>query len=299
MRGWAISLLGILIAIGFMAPTDAAAKRIEPTTHAGVVKIKIGKKTSNYHKATRSQPITFRVKGPTKVRLLSRCLFATPPKDRVTYRMRIDIDGVALPIAAEKAGVSSRAKIADGKIVGTLERTILRIPDGDHTVRLTPEGDGPGVAVRLFLGSGKKPKMTWVSFAPEEHAGSIRLHAGDTEYTYYRFNQEQLIRSTIDGPLRMKITTRLDFGAANGYTQGYVVHTMLDGELWKSFPLQSKASHTSTYPDLPDVAPGRGQIIELEVPDGNHEVTFRLNGTTATGAALRIRVPKKELKIGS
>jgi hypothetical protein len=300
MRRRATFLIGVAIVLGSLLTIDApaASKRIKPTAHAGAVKVKIGKKTSGYHKATAEQPVEFRVKGPTKVRLLSRCLFTTPPKDRITYRIHVEIDGVALPTAVENATVSSDARLADGKPIGTLERTILRIPDGDHKVRLFPEGEDPEVAVRLFLGTGKKSKTTWVSFAPEDHAGSIRLHAGDTEYAYYRFNEEQPVQVTIVGPLRLKITTRLDFGSANGYTQSYIVHAMLDGELWKSFPLQSRASHTSTYPDFPDITPGRGQIIELEVPEGSHQIEIHLNGTTAAGAALRIRVPKQELKIG-
>ena len=77
-----------------------------------------------------------------------------------------------------------------------------------------------------------------------------------------------------------------------------MIQALLDGELWKTFPLESKASHTSTYPEFSEITPGRGRIIELEIPDGTHEVSFTLNGTTASGAALRIRVPKKELGVG-
>jgi hypothetical protein len=68
---------------------------------------------------------------------------------------------------------------------------------------------------------------------------------------------------------------------------------LLDGAAWKSVPSKSRASHTATYPDLPEITPGIGQILDLEIPAGMHDVAFHLEGTTAGGAALRIRVPPK------
>lgn len=302
MKGRIAFLLG-LAAFLITIPADevaAASKRIKPTSSAGSLSIRIAGKNSGYDKATRWTPVEFRVKGPKSVRLLSRYMFSSPPADdtEVTYRLRVEIDAATLPTATEKATVSTRARLPEGGRVGTLERTILRIPDGDHKVRVYPLERDATIALRVLSGSGKKSKISWTSFAPETHAGALRLHGGDTEYTYYRFNQEEAVAMTIHGPLRLKMTTRLDFGTGNGYTQAYVVKIFLDGELWKTYPLESRASHTSTYPDYPEITPGRGRILEVEIPDGTHEVSITLNGTTAAGAALRIRVPKKDLQVG-
>ena len=278
---------------------DGASKRIQVSQSAGPVTVLVGKNDSEYHVATRANPVVFRVKGPTAVRLLSRYLYAAPPEGsgEITYRLRADIDGVSVVNLSEKAKLSTSARLDEGVPTGTLERSILRLPSGDHKVRLFPVDENDRIAVRLFRGAGTK-KLTWVSFAPNEHAGALRLHASDTEATYYRFDGETPVSVVVHGPIRMKVTTRLHFGTTAGYTQSYVVKVSLDGEAWKTYPLQAKASHTSTYPDLPEVTPGRGRIIEFEVPDGEHEVSILLDGTTSAGAALRIRVPKRELKIG-
>ena len=302
MRQRVALLIGVVALLVCVSAPDASAasKRIRPSAHAGSVTIQIGGKSSSYQKATKQKPIEFRMKGPSSVRLLSRYLFAPTSSrgEKVAYQLAVEIDEATLPTTIEKASVSSQAWLEGGGRVGTLERTIVRIPAGDHKVRVYPLEMGAAVAMRILPGTGKRAKTTWVPFAPETHAGALRLHSGDREYTYYRLNDAEAIRMTIHGPLRMKITTRLDFGAANGYTQAYVIQAFLDGELWKTFPLESRASHTSSYPEFPEVAPGRGRLVELEVPNGTHEVSITLNGTTATGAALRIRVPKRELGAG-
>ncbi|MBD3162825.1 MAG: hypothetical protein GF346_10535 [Candidatus Eisenbacteria bacterium] len=299
MRGGRV--IGCLVVIALMVgagAADGASSRIKPSQSAGPLTIMIGSKKSSYHVATRAQPIVFRVKGPTAVRLLTRYLYDPVPDGagEITYRLRAEVDGMSLLKQTEKAKKSNAARF-EGESTGTLERTIMRLPSGDHRVRLYPEDEDARIAVRLFRGEGKK-KLTWVSFAPTEHAGALRLHASDTEVTYYRFDEETPARVEVHGSMRMKIITRLDFGTATGYTQSYVVKVFLDGKAWKTFPLKSKASHVSTYPDMPEITPGRGRVIEFEIPDGEHEVTIQLDGTTAGGAALRIRVPKRELKVG-
>lgn len=302
MSRWVAGLIGIVaLSVCVSAPeAGAAVKRIRPVSHAGDLKILIGGKSSSYQKATKEEPIEFRIKGPKSVRLLSRYLFDTaPPEDeKVAYRLGVEIDEATLPTVKETAAISRQARLEDGGRVGTLERTVVRIPAGDHKVRVYPLDADAAVALRIFPGTGRKSKISWIPFAPERHAGSLRLHSGDKEYTYYRVNQEEPVGMTIHGPLRLKVSARLDFGAANGYTQAYVIQALLDGELWRTFPLESRASHTSTYPEFPEITPGRGRIIELEVPDGTHDVSFTLNGTTASGAALRIRVPKRDLRAG-
>jgi hypothetical protein len=287
-----------IVALALTVPAVAGAARIKPVTHGGDVSIRVAGKSSGYHRASAAHPIEIVVKGPTSIRILSRALI--PPDvaaGPIAYALRVQTDGVAVQTRRVRAAVSTRATGPAGSKVGTLEREILRVAAGEHRIRISPEGAGDELAIRVLRGTGKKQKTTWISFAPEIYESAVRLHAGDAEETYYRLSATKPVEATIRGPLRMKVTSRIDFDAVNGTTQAYLLKVLLDGAEWKAFPLKARSSHTATYPDLPEITPGMGQVVDLQVPNGTHDVSFHLDGMTAAGGALRIRVPKPTLRL--
>jgi hypothetical protein len=165
-------------------------------------------------------------------------------------------------------------------------------------VRISPTARDVSVALRVLRMQAKPKPTKWIPFAPESFQSAIRLQSRDTEFTYYRFDMREPVAVTIQGPLRLKVLTRLDFGTERGYTQAYVVKVFLDGEPWKNFSLTSSASHTAVYPDLGEITPGVGRDFILAVPAGSHDVKIYLDCTTASAASLRIVVPERELLLG-
>ena len=292
-RYFAVLLLVPILLI----PTDAfgASKRIKSRDHAGVVKLKIGRKSIVYYKATYEKPLTVGVKGPIPIRILSRYIYPDTPVDElIDYKLSLKIDGVEIRTITEESSPST-LKMRDRSFVGTLQTSVAQIPIGDHRVTIGPAEEGDEVAFRVFRGLKQAKEEKWVSYAPETYKQPIVLKGTDSEVTYYRFDDENPIEMTIIGPLRLRVLTRIDFAPQAGYTQSYVVRALLDDEHWESFHLRARASHTLTYPDLPRITPGRNQEISLNVPDGEHKVSFFLAGATADAAALRIRVLEKEL----
>lgn len=289
-------LTAAIMVLALAVATPAQASRIKPVAHGGELTITVAGKPSGYHRASAAHPVEVVVKGPTSIRVLTRAVVSSGDVAGViTYRLRVETDGVAVQTRSVRAVTSTRAAGPGGLKVGTLEREIVRVPPGQHRIRIAPEGTSDELAVRVLKGTGKKQKTVWVSFAPESYESAVRLHAGDAEETYYRFSTAKPVGAVIRGPLRMKITSRIDFDTVNGTTQAYLLKVLLDGTEWKAFPLKARSSHTAIYPDLPDITPGMGQVVELQVPNGIHEVSFYLNGSTASGAALRLRVPKSTL----
>lgn len=282
----------------FVAQAASASTRIVPEDHAGALNIDLGDKISLYHRTTASQPFVFKISGPAEVRILSRYMFEGENPEPTVYEIVLSIDDVDFETVTEKAGISREASY-EGDPVGTLERTVVRIPDGSHTVHLRP-GRGVGaIALRLFLGDGKKPKLKWIPFAPDVYEKAARLQGRDTEVTYYRLTRDQNVELTFLGPMRIRVMSRIDFGTESGYTQAYVVKVLLDGEEWKSSFLKSTASHISTYPDMPDITPGKGEDFSLKVPSGKHKITLVLDCTTAEAASVRILVAEKDLLAAS
>ena len=102
----------------------------------------------------------------------------------------------------------------------------------------------------------------------------------------------------VRGPLRLQISTRLDFDQHAGMSQGYVVRVALDSTS-RSYSLKSRASQVAMYPEMTEIVPGMAQTFTIKAPAGMHTIVLRLDGTTATGATLRVRVPERELKVGN
>lgn len=295
--------LAIMLCIAAWTPTApaaaAASKAVKPLSHAGTAKVRVGQKSVTYYRASAKQPVELSVAGPTPLRILSRHVYGDSAKSaRVSYSLRVEIDGVVLKTISLKAGSSARAKLAGGLRIGGLKESVVQIPAGQHAVRIYPTAKGRRVALRLYLDGGKKSAGKWIPFAPDRFLEAARLHEKDLETTYYRFNQTNPVELTIRGPLHLRVRSRVDFGTTNGYTQKYVARCLLDGKPWKSFALSSSASHTATYPEHPQITPGAERLFNLSVPSGPHRVTVLLDGTAASGGALRFQVNQKQLNSG-
>lgn len=291
-------LLALLGAAALLpAGAEAASSRLYPLGEPAEARIRVNGGISVYHRSTQAEPVEFRVHGGASVRLICRELLApeeTEPGG--SYRVRLEIDGVELRTVTMTSGVSRKARmVGSDEPVGALGKKVIRIPEGDHRLRIIPADEGTAIAIRLFSGDGKPREVKWVIFAPESYIRPVRLHTRDSETTYYRFDDEVPASLNIIGPACLKVRIRVDFGHVRGYSQNYTVKTWIDGELFRTHTLKARASHTSIYPDLPHITPGTGRDITIEVPRGHHEVSFYLAGTTEA-ASLRILIPESAVR---
>ncbi len=296
MRTIPVVIAVLALAAAALPDTAAgASRRIRPVERIDSVKIRVNRNSVSYHAATAEKPFVFRVNGPTPIRVISRLLYDGFPADGVRYRLRLEIDGVELRTMGETVDPSPDARLSRGGAVGTLRREIVQIPAGNHKVRIYPLDEGRRVALRVFRGDGRPKTTKWVSYTPRSYRKAIRLHARDSEVIYYRIDNKTPLAMTLRGPLRMKIMSRLDFGTERGYSQTYVVKAFIDGELTDTFSLKSRASHTSTYPDLPEITPGVAREIFIDIPAGKHEVTLSLDCTAAECASFRMLIPERSV----
>ncbi len=293
-----LAIVGLLSTL--IAPVvHGATTRLRPSNDAPVVKVRVGTRQRTYYLATADQPVEFRVNGPTPIRVLTRYLFDGEPGDEtVDYALRFEIDGVELRTLNQESRVSAQAMTEDRRAIGSLVKQLVQIPGGSHTLRIFPLAEETSVVIRVFRGDGQPRTIKWVAFAPETYDQAIRLHGRDSEVIYYRFNTELPVTLVLNGPTRVKVRTRLDFGMERGYSQNYAIKISVDGELLQSWSLKARASHTSSYPELPEITPGVGRDVDFEVPAGRHEIAIALDCTTAQAASLRLLIPERAVTNG-
>lgn len=293
-------VLSVLAVVILALPAAAQLVRLDPDRHAGRRGILVGdsRKATMYHRASQEQPAEFSVLGPAPLRVLAR--HYSPGPDLSTMRLRIEVQGEDDDVMVIQLDPkpSNSARRRDGTPVGVLRRGEIMIPAGLHTVRMFPENTTRSAIVRVFKGKPSRSSVAWVPFAPHSYERALILHGPDSETTYYRFNKETPVGVNVLGPLRLRVTTRLDFDEVAGLTQSYVVRALLDGEPWQVFPFSSRTSPNMVYPDLPEITPGMAREFMVSVPQGSHRLELYLASTTAAGATARIRVPARELRAG-
>ncbi|MCA9729772.1 MAG: hypothetical protein KC729_18965 [Candidatus Eisenbacteria bacterium] len=302
---WTFGLVAVTGAValvvagaGTVAVAASDSSRIVPR-NTEMIQLQVGTKLSSYHVTSRTAPIELSVKGPASLRILSRRLFASePPEGPIPYGICLEIDGVRTRTLQESSDGESFAYAEDGMAAGSLERAVVQIREGHHKIRLYPAEDDVRLALRLFRGKGKAPKLHYVPFAPDTYKESALLHSADSEVTYYRFDLEVPITFSVNGPVRMKAWTRLDFDHERGASKTYAIKVGIDGALVQSQQLTSRASATSIYPGLPEITPGVGKEVIFDVPEGHHEVSIGLDCTTAAAASLRLLIPRKAITNG-
>lgn len=289
------SFLALLAGVLASDPAQAATKRLKARAHDGTVKVQVAGKSSLYYRASRANPAEFTVSGSLPLRVLARSLVLEPGAP--LRHLVIEVDGRAVRTISLKGRTAKDAVIAGNGKPGLLAKASLHLGgSGRHKIRIYPREENHVAAVRVLSGSSSKQALKWVAFAPETYEKAARLQLKDSEVTCYRFSASKPAGMDLHGPIRLKVTSRLDFGISNGYTQSYLVKVLLDGKPWKSFSLKSRASHTASYPDMGELVPGIPQEFQVEVPAGSHQLLFMLDGTTASGAALQIRVPTRDLE---
>jgi hypothetical protein len=276
------------------AKTATAAVR--PSGHAEALKILGGKKPSTYYKMSKAAPLEFLVNGPCTFRLRARVLLGQGSADS-TQRLRLELDGKQAGLFKVRTGASKKASLEGGAKVGLTSKAALVLPAGKHKIRVDLLKDGPGMAVKALRGIAKKKTGHLIPFAPEIYERVLRLHSKDSESTAYRFTSEKPVELTLHGPVALRMHTRLDFGQGNGVTQSYVIQVRLDGNVWKSYSLKSRASHVATYPEMPEITPGMTRSFELSVPSGSHRLNLALAGATAAGATVQIQIPSPARRI--
>ncbi len=287
-----LALLSIAVLAGLALDATVASgarSRPRPSKHDGTVRIIDGGKGYTFYRAEADSPVFYTLRGPATYRISARNL----EPGRGVQRMAVEIDGQTTRIMT-LSGRSSKTATQPSGEVGRLARATIKLPAGRHKVALVPQSPEGAVAARIVEGQTAR-KVQWIAFAPDGYERALRCLSGDAETTWYRTTPAKPVVTTVRGPLRMKVTSRLDFGASNGYTQSYVIRVALDGRPWKSYSLKSRSSHTCSYPELPELTPGGARDIMIEIPAGLHKVEMILDGTTSTGAALQIRVPKQEV----
>lgn len=296
--------MGLLVTALFagalaFAPHDAAAawRNLKPADSAGDVCLAVKGETFNYALLDRAEPTVLEVRGPRRVKIVSRYLFGPGDGGTGVYTLRVLMDGEEVLRRSYRSPLLAGAsRCTGGGEAAALRSTILRVPTGKHQIQVYAEVEGEGRASARFFREVKRAKAKEVPFAPERYdaVAELQFASGSTS-TYYLFDAEKPLGFTVTGPTTLKVYTRLDFDHRMNGSQGYALELLRDGVSVNTYHYQTDKLNSASYLKRPLVLAGERKLLRIPVPRGRHHYELRCVRPEACGIGAQIFIPEADV----
>jgi len=291
----ALMLSGCLVGTAAAKTTWASVKELSGTR---TVCLEIGGSRLDYALVGAGDAARCELKGPRRLKVTSRYVFAADDTTRVPYTVIVFLDGTEVLRKSFTGTVQTNVDLCDGEgRVGTLRRGYVELPDGNHELVIRTEHAGAGgVAIRLFR-QVRLQRDRWIAFSPESY-GEIRhlQFENGSQSTYYHFDSVTPLNLTVIGPTTLRVGTRLDFDHLMNGAQTYAVQVAIDDQVWRTYHFDSDRLATAVYLERPDILPGDRKEFTVPIARGRHAVEIRCVRPENCGVTAMIHIPKSDLE---
>ena len=238
------------------------------------VKIIISGKSRTYCPLYTNNPAQINLKGPAKIRIITRPRFKVGEVDQIDYTINYRINGGKLN--SKKFNNVERTKYAvyqNGKlgIPGKKNEFFIEVGRGNHNIEFYKGNENPKVAARYRVTKKQLEKQSWVALAPDYPNEPVNLVTKENINHYYRFSQKQPLKFNVIGPTEVRILTRAEIDYKMEGRINYRIQVKESGQILNTFFLGTVKSHVTTYLKNSKLIPGKAQEIVINVPYGRHK----------------------------
>ncbi len=279
------------------APSAAATWRtLKAEADQGSVCIDVQGQEFEYSLLNDEQPTVVEMRGPRRIKIVTRYLFGESDPSPQSYTLRVLLDGREILRRAYSSGTLETVKRCRGGEVAALRKTILNVPTGRHELQIFAETDGAGRVAGRFYRESKARKAKDVAFAPERFDGLYHLQfASGKQSSYYHFSEGAPLGFSVKGPTTLKVYSRLDFDHTMNGSQNYSLELLRDGESVGVYHYHASKLSAAAYVERPDILPGDRKLLRVPVPRGVHRYQIRCVRPEACGIAVQIRIPEADV----
>ncbi len=296
--------LFILIFIFYLPNLSIAQKTttkvIKPKNAQTTLKTIISGKSKSYYPLNYKEASIISVKGPGKLKIITRVQFTASKSDYLDYNLYYRIDG-ANKIKVEYEDVqkseSARYNIKSFGNPGVGKTLTLEFGLGEHTLEIWTGAKLPNVAARYLFRKSKVKKIDWVPLSPLYPKEPVDLISGEEISHYFRFSKSKPLRVKINGPTILRVLTRVE---NHYYMKGminYRIQVSENGKIKNTYRLCSNRSEITSYKKGGKIIPGKAKEIVINVPRGSHSykiIPLDEDKKTILG---RVLFPKKDIKL--
>jgi hypothetical protein len=299
-KALSIALLTVAILVGSLIakPRTVSYRPLTPASFDRAVDVTISGKNHNYYVLQPGTKVVVEVKGPSKLRIISRAVF-DGAGDTVTYTFAGQRKGTRKTTAykhtthaAEKVEIAGMT----GKHVGLNRIKVVDVPRGNQVYTFTlPKSATTDVLLHFTLDANEFTRGTSVvALTPAEYTTAVDLVSREEMTPYYRIGTGHQVVLKLVGPVTLKVLSRIEFDANMNGKQKWKVRVTEDGKTKGTYSLASRKSELATYRETSALVPSRAETFFVEVPAGEHRYEFTLPENHRT-VLLRFLLPKNEL----
>ncbi len=262
--------------------------------------LEIAGKERTYYRL--DEPLEFDLYGPRTLRLYTRHL---PRGDhRVGHRkytLVVERDQKVVLLREIYEGRSTSVVLCEDRTreVGDGQRSEIRVPDEKHRFRIYIQERGKEIVVRPMVDE-REVSIQWLLWEPEQFTEVLTLprESGNT-YLHYGFTKQEPLLFRVQGPVDLRINTRLSLPPAAGENDlfPYRIELLCNGETQRIFQFETDRLKDEYYKETSGVIPGAYRSFELSVPEGAWQYGLRLEAGSLHSATARILIPKSSLAL--
>lgn len=298
MPTFIIAAAGCALLTAGAARAETTWSSFPPRVSQGEQCIRVGAEDLQYYELDAGDPVVLRVRGPRRLKVITRYIFGPDDPAGASYRISMRVDGREELRRTFRSTSLANVGLCDRNVdVAALRRVYMNVPTGVHDIQVLAESEGAGNIVARFFRRAKSRETPMVNYSPEEFDGvySLQFESG-TRSTYYHFSEDSPLRFSVIGPTTLEIYTRLDFDHTMTGSQVYNLEVLENGESLPPFVYHAEKLSSAAYIERRDILPGERKTLRLTVPRGRQEYEIRCSGPRSCGIAVKIRIPEADLQ---
>lgn len=253
-----------------------------------------------YYPLTNKNASIINLKGPGRLKIISRVRFTGAGTDLLSYTICYRVDGGAkLTKDFRDVHRSGNAVYKNDSlgVPGDDCEIILKLGGGEHNIKIWSGAEDPKVASRYIFVPSEEKKINWIVLCPLTPNEPVNLIADEEEVQYFRFSESKPMKLQINGPTKLRILTRVENHYQMKGRIDYRIQVLEDKKIKHTYQLSSIRSETTVYKSEHSKIPGKAKEIIIDVPKGKHSykiIPLDKDKNTVLG---RVLFPKKDIKL--
>lgn len=260
--------------------------------------VHIAGKTRPYYVLSDGKTVQVKVKGPTRLRVVSRAALETG-QDSIDYNFVARREGAQKTISFKHRSrlFDNGSLPGDGGGAVTASRTrVIDVPRGEQVyIFSVPRNSKQTVLLRFARESnefGQGDKV--VAMTPISYTTRVDIVTREEASAYYRVGGKDKVLLKLIGPATLKVLNRIEFDQNMNGRQKWRVQVVEDGRIRATHSFSAKQSQVTSYRETSPYVASRAEAFFIEVPDGTHEYEFRLPDNHRS-VLFRYLLPEKQL----
>ena len=274
-----------MIKILFIFIIFAKIKDISPKNKVDIEIIT--KKKESYNILTKGKPISFTVEGPTYLRVYTRIPWSKETKGNKIYKLILQENEIEEKIITLESEVSKVTKDKAGRPLSKWRSFYIEVPEGKNHYKITHWSSPKDTILLKF--TYESPKE-WMDIPATDYKTVVESIEEEKLIKYYELEKDSELTLEIDGPVKMKISSRLNYDEKMEGNQNYTIVVSDNGKELEKFFLKCYKSDIIQYKDRKEIVPSNASNFYIDLQEGRHILKFSLSGTIAQSVSLRFLV---------